>query len=86
MNTYLQLPYSSNQISFIELQSCKNYYKRPSGVVRVCGKGQLDVRFYVGQCVLREWIVGGDGLYGYFWEQGRHWASRSVLKDFAEDA
>ncbi len=55
-------------------------------MVRVCGKGQLDVRFNVGQCVLREWIAGGDGLYGYFWEQGRHWASKSFLKDFAEDA
>ncbi len=26
--------------------------------------------FYLGQCVLGEWVVGGGGLYGYFREQG----------------
>ncbi len=25
--------------------------------------------FYVGQCVLRAWVVGGGGLDGYFGEQ-----------------
>ncbi len=24
----------------------------------------------MGQCVLREWVVGGGGLYGYFRKQG----------------
>ncbi len=39
------------------------------GMVRVCGKGHLVMIFYVGQRVLREWVVGGGGLYGYFGEQ-----------------
>ncbi len=26
--------------------------------------------FYVGRCVLREWVVGGGGLDGYFGKQG----------------
>ncbi len=26
--------------------------------------------FYVGQCVLREWVVRGGGLDGFFGEQG----------------
>ncbi len=39
-------------------------------MVEVCGKGHLGLIFYVGQCVLREWFVGGGGLYGYFGEQG----------------
>ncbi len=25
--------------------------------------------FYVGRCVQREWVVEGDGFYGYFSEQ-----------------
>ncbi len=34
-------------------------------------KGYLGVSFfYVGQCVLREWVVGGGWLDGYFGEQG----------------
>ncbi len=33
--------------------------------------------FNVGRCVLREWVVGGGVLDGYFGEQ---WASRIVLK------
>ncbi len=59
-----------NQIIFIGLRSCKDYYKRPSGVAEVCGKGHLDVSFFTrGQCVLREWIVVGSGLYEFFGEQ-----------------
>ncbi len=42
------------------------------------GKGHLGV--------LREWVVRGGGLDGYFGEPGCQWASRSVLKDFIEDA
>ncbi len=42
----------SKQISsFIGLVSSKDYYKRPRGVLRVCGKGHLG-DFFVGQCVL----------------------------------
>ncbi len=36
-----------------------------------------------------EWSFGcefGCGLYEYFGEQGLQWSSRSVLKDFTEDA
>ncbi len=36
----------------------------------VCEKDHLGVIIYVGQCVLREWVVGGGGLDGYFGEQG----------------
>ncbi len=45
---------------------------------------------FVGQCVLREWVVGGCGLYGYFGEQalpvgiqgcleGLHWGCVDYL-------
>ncbi len=36
----------------------------------VYGKGYLGVNIYVGRCALREWVVRGDGLDGYFGEQG----------------
>ncbi len=55
------------------------------GVVGVYENGHLGVSFYVGRCVLREWIVGGGGLVGYFGNRDCQWASRSVLKDFTED-
>ncbi len=45
----------------------------------VCAKSYLGVSFfYVGQCVLWEWVVGEGGLYGL--------APRSVLNEFTEDA
>ncbi len=28
------------------------------------------MNFCVGRCVLKEWVVGGSGLDGYFGEQG----------------
>ncbi len=60
----------SNQINhLIGLRSSKDYY-RPGGVSGVYGKGHLGVSFYVGRCVLREWVVGRGGLDGYFGEQG----------------
>ncbi len=51
-------------------EAVKRYYKRPGGVVGVYGKGHLGVRFYVGRCLLREWVVRGGGLDGNFGEQG----------------
>ncbi len=33
-------------------------------------KGHSGEFFYVGRCVLREWVVRGGGLDGYFGEQG----------------
>ncbi len=37
----------------------------------VYGTGHLGVSFfYVGRCVLREWVVGGGGLDEYLGEQG----------------
>ncbi len=45
----------------------------------VCAKSCLGVSFfYVGQCVLWEWVVGGGGLYGL--------VSRTVVNEFTEDA
>ncbi len=32
-------------------------------------EGSLGCLFYVGRCVLREWVVGGGELDGYFGEQ-----------------
>ncbi len=40
----------------------------------------------MGRSVLREWVVGGGGLDGYFGEQGLPVGYRSALKDFTEDA
>ncbi len=65
----------SNQIIFIGLRSSKDYYKRPGGVGGG-GGGGYGARniwgwvFYVDRCVLKEWVVGGGGLDGYFGEQG----------------
>ncbi len=39
------------------------------GEVWVYGKGYLGASFCVGRYVLREWVVGGGGLDGYFGEQ-----------------
>ncbi len=64
---------TSNRISNnpIGPRSSKDYYKRPCGVVGVYGKGHFGVGFfYVGRCVLRQWVVGGGGLDGYLGEQG----------------
>ncbi len=36
--------------------------------------------------MLREWAVGGGVLDGYFGEQGLPVGTRSVLKDFTDDA
>ncbi len=36
----------------------------------VYGKGHFGASFYVGRCVLRECVVRGGGLDGYFGEQG----------------
>ncbi len=51
-------------------------------VVGVCGNGHLGVSFYVGRCVLREWVVGGGGLDGYFGEQGQPLDIQEGLEGF----
>ncbi len=38
--------------------------------------------FYVGQCVLREWVVGGSGLDGYFGERGQPLGIQEYLEGF----
>ncbi len=64
------LGFTSNQIKSFLLVYEAVYYKRPGGVAGVYGKGHLGASFYVGRCVLREWVVRGGGLNGYFVEQG----------------
>ncbi len=61
---------SFKSISLIGLVSCKDYYNRPIGEVGYVGRAIKVGVFYVGQCVLRERVVGGSGSYGYFREQG----------------
>ncbi len=36
--------------------------------------------FYVGQCVLREWVVGWGELYGYFGEQDLPMGAQECLE------
>ncbi len=49
----------------------------------VCRKGQLGCEFfYVCRRVLREWAVGGIGLYGYFGEQGLPVCAQECLEGF----
>ncbi len=48
----------------------------------VYGKGHSGVSFRVGRCVLREWVVGGGGLDGYFGEQGLPAGIRECLERF----
>ncbi len=38
--------------------------------------------FYVGRCVLREWVVRGGGLDGYFGEQGLPMGIQECLERF----
>ncbi len=64
------LTINSNRIIFIGLRSSKDYYNRPGGVMGGYGKGHLGVNYYVGRCVLKEGVVSGGGLDGYFGEQG----------------
>ncbi len=48
-----------NQIIFIGLRSCKDYYKQPGGVVGVNERGHLGVSFF-------SWVdmCWGNGLWG----------------------
>ncbi len=48
----------------------------------VYGKGHLGASFCVGRCVLREWVVGGGRLYGYFGEQGLPVGIQECLERF----
>ncbi len=56
--------------SFLLVHGAVNTTINDQGVVWVYGKGHSGVGFCVGRCVLREWVVGGGGLDGYFGEQG----------------
>ncbi len=38
--------------------------------------------FYVGQCALREWVVGWGGLHGCFGEQGLPVGAQECLEVF----
>ncbi len=40
----------------------------------------------MGRCVLREWVVGGGGLDGYFGEQGLPAGIQECLERFHDDA
>ncbi len=59
----------ANYISFIGLESSKVYGTRPGGDGGMWEELFGCEFFKVGQCVQREWVVGGGGLYGYFGEQ-----------------
>ncbi len=48
----------------------------------VYGKGHYGVSFCVGRCVLREWVVGGGGLDGYFGEQSLPVGIQECLERF----
>ncbi len=58
-----------NQIkSFLLVYEAVKTTINDQGVVWVYGKGHKGVSFCVGRCVLREWVVGGGGLDGFFGE------------------
>ncbi len=42
--------------------------------------------FYVGRCVLMEWVVGGRGKVSTSGNRDYPWACKSDSKDFTEDA
>ncbi len=48
----------------------------------VYGQGHWGVRFCAGRCVLREWVVGGGGLDGYFGEQRLPMGIQECLEKF----
>ncbi len=48
----------------------------------VYGEGHKGVSFCVGGCVLRECVVEGGGLYGYFGEQGLPAGIKECLERF----
>ncbi len=78
----MDLYYSSNQIMCINLRSGKGYYKRPGGVAGIYGKGHLVVSFFMGRCVLREWVVREGGFDGYFGEHGLPVGIQECLERF----
>ncbi len=45
-------------------------------------EGSLGCEFFVGRCVLREWVVGGGRLDGYFGEQGLPAGIQECLERF----
>ncbi len=74
----------SNQTKsfFIGLRSSKYYYKRAGGVLGLMGRVIWVWFFYVGRCVLREWVVRGGGLDGHFGEQGLPVCIQECLERF----
>ncbi len=54
-------------------------------MVGVCEKGHSGGIFFVGQCVLMEWVVRGGEFYGSFGEQGLP-VDVQRSQDFTEDA
>ncbi len=56
--------------SFILVCGAVNTTINDQRVVWVYGKGHKGLSFCVGGCLLREWVVEGGGLDGYFGEQG----------------
>ncbi len=45
-------------------------------------EGSFEYEFCVSRCVLREWVVGGGGLDGYFGEQGLPAGIQEYLERF----
>ncbi len=67
----LRVSWLSYQIkSFLLVYGAVKTSINDQGVAWVYKKGHKGVRFCVGRCVLREWVVGGGGLDGYFGEKG----------------
>ncbi len=53
----------------------------------VYGEGHLGVSFLRGSMCTREWVVGEEvGKMGASGNRDCQWTSRSVLKDFTEEA
>ncbi len=72
----------SNQIIFIGLRGSKDNYKRPGGVAGVYGKGHLGVSFLRGSMCAEGMGCEGDGLDGYFGEQGLPVGIQECLEKF----
>ncbi len=49
----------------------------------ICKMCRVSLSFYVGSGVQDEWVVGGGGWCGYFWEELE---SINALKDLTTDA
>ncbi len=75
--------FKSNQIIFIGQRSSKDYYKTTRwGGGGIWERSFGSEFFYVGRCVLREWVMSGGGLDGYFGEQGLPVGIQECLERF----